>query len=98
MGPDGIDMIHTAIMQALGLVRMAHTSIDAMRFGPWQQQGEMLIRNRGGVEGCAIHQVHHGGAKSAHRGRALLPAVTSSRWRNRNSTASACRPTPAAWR
>jgi hypothetical protein len=33
---------------------MANASIDAMRFGPWQQQGELLIRNRGVVEGCAI--------------------------------------------
>ena len=49
-----VNMSHTAIMQALGLASMANASIDAMRFGPWQQQGELLIRNRGVVEGCAI--------------------------------------------
>ena len=51
---DMVNMDHTAIMQALGLVRMAHTSIDALRYGPYQQQGEIVIRNRGVVSGCAI--------------------------------------------
>jgi hypothetical protein len=54
VGTDMVDMSHTAIMQALGLVSMANASIDALRFGPLQQQGELLIRNRGVVGGCAI--------------------------------------------
>lgn len=54
VGTDMADMSHTAIMQALGLASLANTSIDALRYGPYQQQGELLIRNRGVVEGCAI--------------------------------------------
>lgn len=54
VGTDMVNMDQSAVMQALILAHMAHTSIDALRFGPWQQQGELLIRNRGVVSGCDV--------------------------------------------
>ena len=44
----------TAVMQALSLASMAHAAVDAMRNGPVMQRGEIVIRNRGVVSGCAI--------------------------------------------
>jgi len=48
------DMSHTAIMQALSLAHLANEGVEALRFGPWQQGGEITIRNRGVVSGCAV--------------------------------------------
>lgn len=54
VGSDMVNMDHTAVMQALGLARMAHEAIEALRFGPWRQTGEVTIRNRGVVSGCTV--------------------------------------------
>jgi hypothetical protein len=49
-----LDMGNTAVMQALSLAHMAHEAINALRFGPWQQRGEITIKNRGVVSGCTV--------------------------------------------
>jgi len=54
VGADMVNMDHTAVMQALSLAHMAHEAIEALRFGPWQQRGEIVIRNRGVVSGCTV--------------------------------------------
>jgi len=54
IGTDMVNMNHTAVMQALSLAHMAHEAIEALRFGPWQQRGEIVIRNRGVVSGCTV--------------------------------------------
>jgi len=54
VGADMANMDQTAVMQALSLAHMAHEAINALRFGPWQQRGEIVIRNRGVVRGCDV--------------------------------------------
>jgi hypothetical protein len=54
VGADMVNMNHSAVMQALSLAHMAHEAIDALRFGPLQQRGEIVIKNRGVVSGCAV--------------------------------------------
>jgi hypothetical protein len=54
VGTDMLSMEQTAVMQALWLAHMAHEAIDALRFGPLQQRGEIIIRNRGVVSGCTV--------------------------------------------
>jgi hypothetical protein len=54
VGTDMVNIDHTAVMQALSLAHMAHEAIDALRFGPWQQRGEIVIKNRGIVSGCTV--------------------------------------------
>ena len=54
VGTDMANIDQTAVMQALSLASMAHAAVDAMRNGPVMQRGEIVIRNRGVVSGCAI--------------------------------------------
>jgi hypothetical protein len=54
VGADMVNMDHTAVMQALSLAHMAHEAVNALRFGPWQQRGEIVIKNRGVVSGCTV--------------------------------------------
>ncbi len=54
VGVDMVNLDQTAVMQALSLAHMAHEAIDSLRHGPWQQAGEVVLRNRGVVSGCAI--------------------------------------------
>jgi hypothetical protein len=53
-GTDMVDADHAAVLEALMQANTALRAINALRFGPWQQQGELLIRNRGVVQGCAV--------------------------------------------
>ena len=53
----GVDMQNVeqaAVLEALMQVNSALDMIDALRFGPWQQQGEVIITNRGVVRGCTV--------------------------------------------
>lgn len=54
VGVDMVNLDQSAVMQALSLAHMAHEAVDALRYGPWQQQGEITIRNRGVVSGCTL--------------------------------------------
>lgn len=54
VGVDMVNLDQSAVMQALSLAHMAHNAVDALRFGPWCQAGEITIRNRGVVEGCVL--------------------------------------------
>jgi hypothetical protein len=54
VGTDMVNMDHTAVMQALSLAHMAHEAIEALRFGPLQQRGEIVSQNRGVVSGCTV--------------------------------------------
>jgi hypothetical protein len=70
VGTDMVSMEQTAIMQALSLAQMAHEAIDALRFGPWQQRGEIIIKNRGVVSGCTVTK-----SSTASRNLNIAPGV-----------------------
>lgn len=54
VGTDMVNADHAAVLEALMQANTALRAIDALRFGPWQQQGELLIRNSGVVMGCTV--------------------------------------------
>ncbi|BBD77253.1 hypothetical protein [Hydrogenophilus thermoluteolus] len=70
VGTEMVNMDHTAVMQALSLAHMAHQAIDAMRFGPVRQTGEITIKNRGVVSGCTISK-----STTAARNLNIAPGV-----------------------
>jgi len=70
VGADMANMDQTAVMQALSLAYMAHEAIEALRFGPWQQSGEVVIKNRGVVSGCTVSK-----STTAARNLNIAPGV-----------------------
>ena len=54
VGADMVNMDHSALMEALMQISALEQAIDALRFGPWQQQGEATLINRGVVSGCNL--------------------------------------------
>lgn len=54
VGADMQNVEQSAVLEALMQVRTALGMADALRFGPWQQQGQVTIGNRGVVSGCWV--------------------------------------------
>ncbi|WP_019561759.1 hypothetical protein [Caldimonas manganoxidans] len=54
VGADMQNVEQAAVLEALMQARTALGMIDALRIGPWQQQGGVTIANRGVVGGCVV--------------------------------------------
>lgn len=54
VGADMQNVEQAAVLEALMQVRTALTMNDALRYGPWQQQGEVMLTNRGVISGCVV--------------------------------------------
>jgi hypothetical protein len=53
-GTDMVNADHAAVLEALMQANTALRAIDALRYGPWQQHGEVTLVNRGVVTGCTV--------------------------------------------